>query len=276
MVLYWYENLSYINATIFVSQTECKPVTIDPCLLKYPCTDRELCSYLKSKTDTFGFRYILGHLRITYLKSKCVILVLESNVVTKLESQLQFIKIHHQFIPYCPLLVAILDSLNLVTQVKFKVPPVYGFGFFRMFYEEIAAVLPHEQTNDRENCTDIACNIKSSKLSTFKVYKVFNISRTYFRDVRVCLEIELYIILTYLDTGWIDIIIRNDSSSRSITETVPFSSDVLLSPPVQYFAYTWNSMRTVFLSISCHPLDYSTLSGVSIMVYTGEQPGKYC
>ena len=83
IVLYWYEDLSYINVTILVSQTECKPVIIDPCILPKSCSDKESCSAHLKSTDTFELEYAHEYLKITYLKTRCIILLLESSNVQK-------------------------------------------------------------------------------------------------------------------------------------------------------------------------------------------------
>ena len=184
---------------------------------------------------------------------------------------------------YCFFIVGILDIQNLVSQVRFQVPPFHShYDFIEVqkkpekFYEKMSALLSHEKINATEDCTDIICHIKTAKLSHFRLKRT-NARPTHVRNLRVL--IEIYIYFEYQDTGWIDIIVKNDSIDRSITETVSFSSKVLLSKDEQFFPYTWNSMRTVFLSISCPPLNYSSVSRISIMIRAGNEQfkvGKHC
>ena len=113
IVLCWYDDLSNINATIQLFQTDCKPVHIDPCILRHSCIELACSSYLKSSTDIIELSYRPPFLTIRYVKARCVILHLEaSNMITKLESV---------YWTSCQTVVEILNEQNLVTQVRFGI-----------------------------------------------------------------------------------------------------------------------------------------------------------
>ena len=111
IVLYWYDDLSYINATILVSQTECKLVSIDPCILEFSCNDVTCSSYLKSSRDIIELKYKNNYLTISYIKAKCIIIQLES-------SEKITLKWKNGIPTWCFVVLGILDANLLVTQVK--------------------------------------------------------------------------------------------------------------------------------------------------------------
>ena len=264
IVLYWYKDLSSINATILLSQTECKPIIIDPCILRYSCYHYDgPCFHLKSSTDIIEFRYKRPYLTISYIKTKCVILLLESlNVITVLQS------LHYS---PCYVMVKLLSTQNLVSQVSFKVPPFHNIflasisKLHEKFYEEITAHIDHESNNDTQHCTDMTCDIKNAKVNFFKV-KRGNTSSSHFQDLNIYLLIGIH--LEHLDTGWIDVIIKNYFSNT--TNKVPISSDIVLSLSYQHSVYKRSSMEVVFLSISCPPLNSSALSRIDILLKVSE------
>ena len=264
IVLYWYEDLSDINANFMLSQTECIPVIIDPCVLKYLCIDNACLSHLKSSRDIIEFSYQNPYLTINYIKTKCVILLLESlNVINKLEWESSHFS--------CHIIVWILDVQNLVSQISLKIPPFPYVSPYQepkaseKFYEVVTGLLK----NNAEHCMDITCDIKTAKVR-FLEGKKGKASSSYFQHSGVHFITVIY--FEYKDNGWIDIVTKSDSSG--ISKNMPINTDLVLSLIHRDFAYTQNSMDTVFLSISCPKSDYSTLSSISIILNVSENSGK--
>ena len=147
IVLYWYDDLSNISATIQLFQTECNPVYIDPCKLHDSCIDETCSSYLKLSFRNPYFPY----LTISNVKARCLILHLEASDV---------------FFTSCRAVVQILNEQDLVTQVRFGIFKFDAVYLSEEFYEEVTAL--DEKSNDTEHCSDIKCDIKTTKISYLK------------------------------------------------------------------------------------------------------------
>ena len=88
-----------------------------------------------------------------------------------------------------------------------------------------------KNSNDTEHCTDIKCNIKTSKISYLKV-KEGNARSAYIYS-HIYGDSLIYFRYKRQKSGWVEIIIKNNSSG--FTNNLPIGSSLVLSPRLPAF-----------------------------------------